>query len=328
VNAAVERATADRLGFLLARFRGRARIYQVALLKAIAVAPLLSLKPILGQTCWLNLDSGRSSRETGRFGIEYVKMASLSVKAQKVILCAGILIPQTSDALRHWSSWSICNPQGIPVHRRCLGSAEPADHFSPAIVYKSSKPCPFLLSSRWAGLFVRIHQLAWRLLPWFFRSFTSVVIPAFALPELSVEVPTFVFVPILVEAPESCQVSLHSPTTRSDYPLQTTCSICCRFTSSIKLCHSPNTDFRNSTMGGCPRFALKLSRNCTSISWYVSTVWHPVLFLQENVIMSRRLSPQLQVYGVEGVAVADTSIMQTITSVAHNAYVAIGEGGR
>lgn len=59
---------------------------------------------------------------------------------------------------------------------------------------------------------------------------------------------------------------------------------------------------------------------------HVSTVWHPVGTCKMGRDVEAVVNPQLQVYGVEGLRVADASIMPTITSGNTNAAcIMIGE---
>lgn len=297
------------------------------------------LKPVLGQPnltvkTWAQVT--RLLFEGNRvIGIEYIQDGqSYQVKAQKeVILCAGAFDSPKLLMLSGIGPSEHLQSQGIPVIVDLPGVGQNLqDHLLLPIVYKSKQELPIPTFIAEAGLFVRTRSGMEAASPDLQFHFSS-GIPAFALPDYPVEGSTFVFVPILVKPQSRGKVSLrsanpqHPPVINPNY-LQCDVDLQVHL-YGIKLCRelAQTQAFAEFNSG---EVAPGLSKTKQELHEYirnhVSTVWHPVGTCKMGRDIEAVVDPQLQVYGVEGLRVADASIMPTITSGNTNAAcIMIGE---
>jgi choline dehydrogenase len=198
------------------------------------------------------------------------------------------------------------------------------DHLLLGVGYgcKQEQPSPNLLSE--AGLFTYTRSQMNAASPDLQFFFGPV---QFLAPEYRVDAPGFTFAPIVVQPQSRGSVSLRSrnpedlAVVRANY-LQCEADLNVLL-KGIELSRElVNThafdEFRGEELA--PGASIK---NKSELSEYIrqvsSTVWHPVGTCKMGLDREAVVNPQLQVYGVEGLRVADASIMPKITSGNTNA---------
>ena len=205
------------------------------------------------------------------------------------------------------------------------------DHLLLGVGYqcKQEQPFPNLLSE--AGLFTWTRQGLNSASPDLQFFFGPV---QFLEPEYQVEGPGFTFAPIVIQPQSRGTVTLRSHNPQDLAVIQPNYLQCETDLKVLikgiemarELAHTKAFEpFRGRELG--PGADVK---SPSQLSEYIravaSTVWHPVGTCKMGRDNYAVVNPQLQVYGVEGLRVADASIMPTITSGNTNAgTIMIGE---
>jgi choline dehydrogenase len=265
-------------------------------------------------------------------GVEYIQDGQThQVKAEKeVILSAGAFLSPKLLMLSGIGPAEHLKSHGIPVVVDLPGVGQNLqDHMRLLVAYKSKKelPIPELLVE--VGLFTRTRTAMKAASPDVQINF-SAGIPGFIPPEFPFEGPHSIFVPILVQPQSRGQVSLRSsnpqdpPVINPNY-LQADTDVQA-YVRAIELCRElANTqafaDFNDGEIApGVDADLEQYVRN------YATTIWHPVGTCKMGRDALAVVDPQLRVYGVEGLRVADASIMPTVPSGNTNApCVMVGE---
>lgn len=269
-------------------------------------------------------------------GVEYLQEGNVhQVKAEsEVILSCGAL---ESPKLLMLSGIGAAEPlqaQGITVQADLPGVGQNLqDHLLFGVGYrcKQEQPVPNLLAE--AGLFTYSRSEIDPTtnspdLQFFFGPIQ------FVEPQYRVEGPCFTFAPILIQPQSRGTVSLRSnnpqdlAVLRPNY-LESTADLEVLIRGVELSRELVNTrafdEFRGEEIA--PGIAVtSLEELSTYIRQVASTVWHPVGTCKMGSDRAAVVNAQLQVYGVEGLRVADASIMPTITSGNTNApTIAIAE---
>lgn len=300
----------------------------VAFLKPILERPNLTVKPWV-QVTKILFEGNRA------VGIEYAQDGEThQVKAEKeAIVCAGafdspkLLMLSGIGPAEQLQSHGIATVVDLPGVGKNL-----QDHVLLPIPYKSKQELPVPTFIAEAGLFVRTRSGMQAASPDLQYHF-SAGIPALALPDYPVEGPTFVFVPILVQPQSRGTVSLRSanfqdPPVIDPHYLECDADMQVHL-HGIKLARElaatkAFSAFSNGEVA--PGTSKSESELREYIRTHASTIWHPVGTCKMGRDAEAVVDPQLRVYGVEGLRVADASIMPTITSGNTNAAcIAIGE---
>ena len=207
------------------------------------------------------------------------------------------------------------------------------DHLLCGVGYqcKQEQPLPNLLSE--AGLFTYTHNdidpnISSPDLQFLFGAVQ------FLEPQYRVDGPGFTFAPILAQPQSRGTVSLRSnnpndlAVIRANY-LQSDSDVNVLIRGIELSRELVNTrafdEFRGKELA--PGIAVTSKSELSAyIRQVASTVWHPVGTCKMGIDRDAVVNPQLQVYGVAGLRVADASIMPTITNGNTNApTIAIGE---
>ena len=158
----------------------------------------------------------------------------------------------------------------------------------------------------------------------------SASIPELAPPEFKPTGPVSIFVPVLVQPQSRGYVKLRSPNPHDpptinpnylhvDTDVQT-------YIKAIELCRAiAGTQAFAAFNDGevAPGLGVDLEHYIRN---YAETIWHPVGTCKMGRDVMAVVDPQLRVYGVEGLRIADASIMPTIPSGNTNAScIMIGE---
>lgn len=265
-------------------------------------------------------------------GVEYVQEGQThQVKAeQEVILSAGAFLSPKLLMLSGIGSAEHLKSHGISVVVDLPGVGQNLqDHMRLLVAYKSKQelPMPELLVE--VGLFTRTRSGMKAASPDVQINF-SAGIPGFIPPEFPFEGPHSIFVPILVQPQSRGQVSLRSSNPQdppvinpnylqSDTDVQT-------YVKAIALCRELAStkafaDFNDGEI--IPGVDADLEQYVRN---YANTIWHPVGTCKMGRDALSVVDPQLRVYGVEGLRIADASIMPTVPSGNTNApCVMVGE---
>ena len=298
------------------------------------------LKPILGHP---NLTVATNALVTRLLfdkqqvvGVEYLQDGKFyQVKAEsEVILSGGVFESPKLLMLSGIGSAEQLQAHGIsPIVDLAGVGKNLQDHLLFGVGYRcrQEQPFPNLLSE--AGLFTYTNDIqdtstASPNLQFFFGPVQ------FLEPQYQVDGPGFTFAPILVQPQSRGTVSLRSnnprdlAVVRANY-LQSNADLNVLI-EGIELSRElVNTRAFDAFRG--EELAPGISVTSKSgLSEYVrqvaSTVWHPVGTCKMGIDRDAVVNPQLQVYGVEGLRIADASIMPTITSGNTNApTIMIGE---
>ncbi len=275
------------------------------------------------------VDSGRA------VGVEYVQDGQIhQVKANReVILSAGAFDSPRLLMLSGIGPAEQLRSHGIAVVSDLPGVGQNLqDHVLLPIVYKSKQVLPEPTFIAEAGLFVTTRPGLEAASPDLQFHF-SAGISKITLPDYPVEGSTFVFVPILAKPQSRGTITLRSANP-VDPPVINPHYLECDtdlevFMSAIELSrHLAQTSAFSAFNDG--EVAPGLSKTEAELKEYIrthcSTVWHPVGTCKMGRDALAVVDPQLRVYGVDGLRVADASIMPIITSGNTNAAcVMIGE---
>ncbi|MBF2073092.1 MAG: GMC family oxidoreductase N-terminal domain-containing protein [Synechococcales cyanobacterium C42_A2020_086] len=265
-------------------------------------------------------------------GVEYVQNGQIhQVKAdQEVILSAGTLLSPKLLMLSGIGPAVHLRSLGIPVVVDLPGVGQNLqDHMRLQVIYKSKQEMPILDVLAEVGLFTRSRPNMEAAPPDVQINF-SAGLPQLAPPEFNADGPVSIFVPVLIQPQSRGEVKLRS-TNPQDPPiidpryLQMETDVQ-TYIRAIELCREiANTrafaDFNDGEVA--PGLSTNLEQY---IRKYAETIWHPVGTCKMGRDAMAVVDPQLRVYGVEGLRVADASIMPTIPSGNTNAScVMIGE---
>jgi choline dehydrogenase len=297
------------------------------------------LKPILDRpnltvTTWaqvskLLLDGNRV------VGVEYVQNGQThQVKVDReVILSAGAFDSPKLLMLSGIGPADHLQTHGIPVVSNLPGVGQNLqDHMLLPIVYKSKQALPEPEFIAEAGLFVKTRPGLSAAAPDLQFHF-SAGISKITLPDYPVDGPTFVFVPILAKPQSRGTITLRSsnpldPPVIHPHYLESETDLQV-FLKGIELARqlaqtSAFAEFNDGEVApGLPKTAAELK---AYVQTHCSTVWHPVGTCKMGRDAMAVVDPQLRVYGVAGLRVADASIMPVITSGNTNAAcIMIGE---
>jgi choline dehydrogenase len=267
-------------------------------------------------------------------GVEYLQDGKLhQVKASsEVILSCGAFESPKLLMLSGIGSAEHLKAHDIPAIVDLPGVGKNLqDHLLFGVGYqcKQEQPLPALLSE--AGLFTYTSNDTNTLSPDLQFFFGPV---QFIDPQYRVDGPGFTFAPILVQPQSRGTVSLRSnnpndlAVVRANY-LQCNADLNVLIEGLELSKELVNTrafdEFRGEELAPGISVTSK-SRLSAYIRQVASTVWHPVGTCKMGSDRDAVVNPQLQVYGVERLRVADASIMPTITSGNTNApTIAIGE---
>ena len=267
-------------------------------------------------------------------GVEYLKEDTLHqvrAEAEIIISCGAFESPKLlilsgigpAQQLKNHNIEVLVDLPGVGQNLQ--------DHLLLGVGYqcKQEQPSPNLLSE--AGLFTWTRQGINSASPDLQFFFGPV---QFLEPQYQVEGPGFTFAPIVIQPKSRGTVSLSSNNPqdlaiiRPNYlQCETDLNVLIR---GIELARElSNTkafeEFRGRELG--PGAEVKSPAQLSEyIRQVASTVWHPVGTCKMGRDYYAVVNPQLQVYGVEGLRVADASIMPTITSGNTNAgTIMIGE---
>ena len=300
----------------------------VAFLKPILERPNLTVKT-WAQVSRVLFEGNRA------VGVEYVQNDQThQVKAQReVVVSAGAFDSPKLLMLSGIGPAEQLQAHGISVVVDLPGVGHNLqDHLLMPIAYKSKQELPVPTFIAEAGLFVRTRRGMKAAAPDLQFHF-SAGIPALALPDYPVEGPSFVFVPILAKPQSRGQVSLRSANPQ-DPPAIDPNYLQCDTDLQVHL-HGIKLSRELANTKAFAEFnagevAPGLSKTEPQLREYVrthaSTVWHPVGTCKMGRDGDAVVDPQLRVWGVEGLRVADASIMPTIVSGNTNAAcILIGE---
>jgi choline dehydrogenase len=268
-------------------------------------------------------------------GVEYVQngQPQQASVTQEVVLSAGAFDSPKLLMLSGIGGAAQLQAQGIPVVTDLPGVGQNLqDHLLLPIIYKSKQDLPLPQFIAEAGLFVRTRKGLSAASPDLQYHF-SAGIPAFLPPHLKDVGATFCFVPILVKPQSRGYVGLRSqnpldtPVIQPNYlqceaDMQT---LLHGIRLSRELVDMPAfTPFNDGEllpgMGASDADLRNFIRNAAS------TVWHPAGTCKMGYDAQAVVDPQLRVHGIEGLRIADASIMPTVVSGNTNAAcVMIGE---
>jgi choline dehydrogenase len=297
------------------------------------------LKPILGRSSLTVRTSVLASRvlvERNRaVGVEYIQNGkTIRVEAaREIILCAGAfdsprLLMRSgigpADQLRKLGIAVVADLHGVGQNLQ--------DHLLLPVVYRSKQDVPPPTFIAEAGLFVRTRPGLSAAAPDLQYHFSG-GIPAFIPPDYPVQGPTFFFVPILVKPQSRGCVALRSPRPEDPPRIQPNYLQC--ETDARVLLHgiqlarelAATRAFAELNAGEAAPGLLKREEELIDyIRRHASTVWHPVGTCKMGHDAEAVVDPQLRVHGLQGLRVADASVMPTIVSGNTNAAcILIGE---
>lgn len=237
----------------------------------------------------------------------------------KLLLLSGI---GPADTLRSHGIDVVADVPGVGQNLQ--------DHLLLPVMYKSKQPLPLPTFIAEAALFVRTRPGMSAAAPDLQFHFGA-GLPAFVPPDRPTDGPTFFFVPIAVQPQSRGNVRLRSadaddpPTIDPRYfECSSDLDVLVRgVTLSRELAQTKA--FAPFNAGeGAPGPATTDLRDY--IRAHASTVWHPVGTCKMGRDRDAVVDPQLRVYGVEGLRVADASVMPAIVSGNTNAScIMIGE---
>lgn len=265
-------------------------------------------------------------------GVEYVQNGQIhQMKAeQEVILSAGtflspkLLMLSGIGPAAHLRSLEISVVADLPGVGQNL-----QDHMRLQVIYKSKQEMPVLDVLAEVGLFTRTRPNMEAAPPDVQINF-SAGLPQLAPIEFNADGPVSIFVPVLIQPQSRGEVKLRSanpqdPPVIDPRYMQTETDVQ-TYIRAIELCREiANTkafaDFNDGEVA--PELNADLEQY---IRKYAETIWHPVGTCKMGRDAMAVVDPQLRVYGVEGLRVADASVMPTIPSGNTNAScVMIGE---
>jgi choline dehydrogenase len=265
-------------------------------------------------------------------GVEYVQNGQThQVKAaQEVILSAGTILSPKLLMLSGIGSAEVLRSFGIPVVVDLPGVGQNLqDHLRLQVIYQSKREMPTIDLLAEVALFTHTRD-GMQAAPTDVQINFSAGLPQLAPPEFKATGPVSIFVPVLIQPQSRGEVRLRS-TNPHDSPiidphyLQMPTDLEA-YIRAIELCRqlantSAFADFNDGEVA--PGLNADLEQYIRN---YAETIWHPVGTCKMGRDAMAVVDPQLRVYGVEGLRVADASIMPTVPSGNTNAScVMIGE---
>lgn len=262
-------------------------------------------------------------------GVEYIQNGQThQVRAeQEVIISAGAFLSPKLLMLSGIGAGSHLRSHDIPVLVDLPGVGQNLqDHMRLQVIYKSQKelPVPTLICE--TALFTSTRPD----IPPDLQINFSAGIPGFPPAEYPFEGPFSIFVPILIQPQSRGEVKLRSSNPRdkpiidpkylsADIDLQT-------YLRGIEICREiANTKaFADFNKG---EVTPGIGANAEAyVRQYAETIWHPAGTCRMGYDSLAVVDPQLRVHGVEGLRVADASVMPNVTSGnTHAPCVMIGE---
>ncbi|MCU0526719.1 MAG: GMC family oxidoreductase N-terminal domain-containing protein [Elainella sp. Prado103] len=265
-------------------------------------------------------------------GVEYLQDGQIHhVRAdQEVILSAGTILSPKLLMLSGIGAAETLQSLGLPVVVDLPGVGQNLqDHLRLQVIYQSKQEMPTLEVLAEVALFTRTRNDMQAAPPDLQINF-SAGLPQLAPPEFNATNPVSIFVPVLVQPQSRGEVRLRSANP-TDPPiidpryLQMPTDLE-TYVRAIELCRQiantkAFTEFNNGEVA--PGLNSNLERY---VRTYADTIWHPVGTCKMGRDPMAVVDPSLRVHGVEGLRVADASIMPTIPSGNTNAScVMIGE---
>ncbi len=250
-------------------------------------------------------------------GVEYVQNGQTQqVRAeQEVIISGGAFLSPKLLMLSGIGSAEHLRSHSIPVLVDLPGVGQNLqDHMRLQVIYKSNKelPVPTLLCE--TALFTSSRPD----IPPNLQINFSAGIPGFPPAEYPFEGPFSIFVPILIQPQSQGEVKLRS-SNPLDLPIinpkYLTAEIDVKtYLRGIKICREiaktkAFADFNNGEV--IPGIGADVEKY---VRKYAETIWHPAGTCRMGYDPLGVVDPQLRVHGVEGLRVADASIMPNVTS--------------
>jgi choline dehydrogenase len=261
-------------------------------------------------------------------GVEYVQGTQRRVVRveREIVLCAGAFDSPRLLMISGIGPADHLQAHGIPVVQDLPGVGQNLqDHLLLPVIYtsKTDLPVPEFIAE--AGLFVHSRPgitCAGPDLQYHFSAGLREFIP----PQLGITDPTFFFVPILAQPQSRGTVSLRSsdplaPPVLDPHYLQCDADVKV-FLRGIELARelAQTRAFEPFTKAeAAPGIHASGAEMRSFIRDGASTVWHPVGTCKMGWDAAAVVDPSLRVHGIEGLRVADASIMPTITSGNTNA---------
>lgn len=265
-------------------------------------------------------------------GVEYRQNGQIyqARAEQEVILSAGTILSPKLLLLSGIGPAEALRSIGLPVVADLPGVGQNLqDHLRLQVIYQSPQQMPTLDVLAEVALFTHTRHDMQAAPPDLQINF-SAGLPQLAPPEFNATGPVSIFVPVLVQPQSRGEVRLRS-TDPSDSPiidphyLEMPTDVAA-YQQAIELCrHLAQTKafaaFNAGEVAPGPNANLE-----AYIRTYADTIWHPVGTCKMGRDPMAVVDPQLRVYGVTGLRVADASIMPAIPSGNTNAScVMIGE---
>ncbi|MEM8502342.1 MAG: GMC family oxidoreductase N-terminal domain-containing protein [Cyanobacteria bacterium P01_D01_bin.1] len=252
---------------------------------------------------------------------------------REVVLCTGAFDSPKLLMLSGIGPAEVLRQHGIEVVLDLPGvGANLQDHLLLPIIYQSKQALPTPEFIAEAGLFVRSRQGLEAASPDLQFHF-SAGIPEFVPPEAGIQGSTFFFVPILVKPQSRGSVSIRSedpfaaPVIQPNY-LQSKTDLNV-LVEGVRLSRKLADTLAFAPFNGgeiAPGMGCKPLEIEQYIRQNASTVWHPVGTCKMGHDVQAVVDPQLRVHGIEGLRIADASVMPTIPSGNTNAAcIMIGE---
>jgi choline dehydrogenase len=265
-------------------------------------------------------------------GVDYVQNGQLhQVKAeQDVILSAGTILSPKLLMLSGIGSAEVLRSLGIPVVADLPGVGQNLhDHLRLQVIYQSKREMPTIDVLAEVALFTH-SRTGMQAAPPDLQINFSAGLPQLTPPGFKATGPVSIFVPVLVQPQSRGDVKLRSanpqdPPIIDPHYLQMPTDLEA-YVRAIELCRQIAStkafaEFNDGEVA--PGLTADLEQY---IRTYADTIWHPVGTCKMGRDAMAVVDPQLRVYGVEGLRVADASIMPTVPSGNTNAScIMIGE---
>ncbi|WP_416676355.1 GMC family oxidoreductase [Egbenema bharatensis] len=265
-------------------------------------------------------------------GVEYVQQGQThQVKAsQEVILSAGTILSPKLLMLSGIGPAAALQSFGIPVVVDLPGVGQNLhDHLRLQVIYQSKQEMPVLDLLAEVALFTHSRDAMPAAPPDIQINF-SAGLPQLTPPGFTATGPVSIFVPVLVQPQSRGEVRLRSanpqdPPVIDPHYLEMPTDLAA-YVRAIELCREMAStqsfaDFNDGEI--VPGLDADLEQYIRN---YAETIWHPVGTCKMGRDAMAVVDPQLRVYGVAGLRVADASIMPTVSSGNTNAScVMIGE---
>lgn len=253
-------------------------------------------------------------------GVEYVQAGQTrqARASREVIVCGGAFLSPKLLMLSGVGPAEQLQALGIPVVADLPGVGQNLqDHVQLPVVFMTKVNLPHTTLLTGNVLFVRTRPGSQAAVPDMQINFTPSV-PAALAPILNIPVPACIFLPILVQPFSRGQVRLHSAD-----PLDAPLIDPAYLTQPADLQAFKEVVRIIREMACTPAFAEMNAAELApgpeaDLEGYIrsqsSTLWHPAGTCKIGQDRLAVVDPQLRVYGVQGLRVADASVMPTVTS--------------